>query len=72
MKIGKTQDQMVLQHLLNGNALSHLEAIKYYGAMRLSSIIHRLRTKHGYGKRIVSIRKKDQIGQTYTSYRFKR
>lgn len=61
-----SQKDKVLAHLKNGKRISALEAIKYFGAMRLSAIIHELRKDGFY---IVSKRKVDPTGQAYVSYR---
>lgn len=66
MKGFPSQKERVAMHLRNGKRISQLEAIKYFGAMRLSAIIHELRND---GYNIVSMRKKDPTGQAYVSYR---
>ena len=39
----KTQDEVVLERLLNGEGITSLQAIKLYGITRLSAVIFRLR-----------------------------
>ena len=47
-----TQTKLVLQHLLKHGSITSYEAIKLYGATRLSAIIYVLR--HNYGYKITS------------------
>lgn len=42
-KVAETQKEQVKRHLLRGETLTTLEALKLYNSFRLSSIIHRLR-----------------------------
>ena len=45
---GLTQKSEVLNHLKEKGSITSLEAIRNYGATRLSSIIYDLRYKDGY------------------------
>ena len=43
-----SQKQLVLQHLKDYGSITSLDAIRLFGATRLSAIIYRLRHKEGY------------------------
>ena len=43
-----SQTKLVLQHLIEHGNITSYEAIKLYGATRLSAIIHTLRHRDGY------------------------
>ncbi len=43
-----TQEKMVLDHLQKHGSITSLEAIKLFGATRLSAIIYNLRHNEGY------------------------
>lgn len=64
-----TQKTRVFKHLIGGRSISQLEAIKYFGAMRLSAIIHKIR---GAGYNVTSIHTKDAVGISYVSYKMKK
>ena len=43
-----SQTELVLQHLIEHGSITSYEAIKFYGATRLSAIIYTLKHKDGY------------------------
>jgi hypothetical protein len=43
-----TQTKLILQHLIEHGSITSYEAIKLFGATRLSAIIYDLRHKYGY------------------------
>ena len=43
-----SQEKLVLQHLEDYGSITSMEAIKLFGATRLSAIIYNLRHKEGY------------------------
>ena len=42
-----TQHERVREHLLSGQSLTQLEALRLYGCLRLAAIVFRLRKREG-------------------------
>ena len=61
----KNQKQAVLYHLKQFQTITSLEAIKEYGATRLSGIIFQLR-KDGYNIQSLPFIRKNRFGNTVT------
>ena len=61
----KNQKEAVLYHLQQFQTITSLEAIKEYGATRLSDIIFRLR-KEGYNILSLPFIKRNRFGNTVT------
>tara|TARA_R100000808_G_C2153197_1_gene163195 strand:+ start:998 stop:1219 length:222 start_codon:yes stop_codon:yes gene_type:complete len=61
----KTQKEAVLDHLQQFQTITSLEAIKEFGATRLSDIIFRLR-KEGYNIESLPFVRKNRFGNTVT------
>lgn len=64
-----TQQEMILYHIENYGSISPLEAMKFYGIMRLASRIHDLK-KQGYEFKRETITAKNRFGEPmrYTRY----
>lgn len=43
----QTQLEAVHEHLISGKSITQLQALKYYGCLRLSAIIYTLRREFG-------------------------
>lgn len=45
-----TQEQkpQIIRHLLAGHPLTPIQALNSFGCLRLASVIHKLRSKHGF------------------------
>lgn len=65
----KTKFNDVLNHLKAHRSITQKEAIKYYGAYRLSDIVFKLR-KAGYNILTVNESAKDRNGNTCTYARY--
>lgn len=65
----KTKYGEVKKHLETRRSITQIEAIKYYGAYRLSDIIFKLR-KAGYNIITVNESRKDRNGNTCTYARY--
>lgn len=62
-----SQKDNVLIHLNKGESITPLQAMKYWGAMRLAAIIHTLRTE---GHKIATVIKRDPAnGAPYAKYK---
>lgn len=57
--------KQILNHLLNGNKLSHLEAFGVFRTMRLAAYINALRNE---GWNIHTTMKQDATGKRYARY----
>ena len=64
----QSQLKNIEDYLMNGYSISGLEALKLFGAYRLSSIIRRLRDKHGDDNITTTIVKIP--GSRFARYRF--
>lgn len=62
-----TQKEQVLKHLQSGKSLSPLEALNYFGSLRLGAIIFDLK-KDGYEIETEI----NQVGKHYAVYKMKR
>jgi hypothetical protein len=65
----QTKIQQVLKHLQTQKSITQLEAVKLYGAYRLSSIIFNLRER-GYNIATITETKKDRNGNTCNFARY--
>lgn len=65
----QTKAKQVLKHLQTQRSITQLEAVKYYGAYRLSSIIFKLREK-GYDIVTLNESTKDRNGNTCNYARY--
>lgn len=62
-----SQKERVLRLLQKGESITPLQAMKYYGAMRLAAIIHTLRSE---GHKIATNIKRDPAnGAPYAKYK---
>lgn len=70
----KTQINAVLWHLQNKGSITSWEAIKEYGATRLSAIIYNLRHTRGYTITGEDMTRTTRFGQTttFTKYIYKK
>ena len=60
-----TQKERIFKHLRNGNSITQLEAIKHFGAMRLSAIIFNIRNA---GWAVEKRWETDNVGSRYAVY----
>lgn len=66
-----TQDELVLNHLLSGEPLTSIQAIRMYGITRLAAIVERLEKRdnwRGWFHHINSTVKKNGKKVTFTIY----
>lgn len=63
---GRTQKEMILDHLLHGMAITPAKALAEYGTMRLAAYIHELRND---GWAIETINRRSLSGRPYGEYR---
>jgi len=66
----KNQRTSVLFHLSERQTITSWEAIKEYGATRLSAIIHSLR-KEGYNISTIPMQKTNRFGKTISIAKYK-
>lgn len=62
-----TKTRRILQHLIDKESISSMEAFELYRATRLSAIIFAL--KHSYGIEIETVEKNAKDGTRYAEYR---
>lgn len=63
MEVSSKRDNRVLQHLLKGNTITSLQAIREFGNTRLSDTVYQLRRK-GYNIQDKWIKTKNRYGES--------
>ena len=61
-----TQNERILQHLKSGNSITPLEALQWYGCMRLAARVLDLRES---GHNVISVPMKLRNGKRVACYR---